>query len=158
MSKITIYSQSTVKTTLVAYGMTKLITRGLYLLDANYVAVSDKDASDYFFKLSKQAASALVGYEETFRDCDKFSRLVQSLGIVTHAISWKQMNVPQTAGLGLGVFNYQPDSGNGLHSINFLLTKKESDSSLHIRFFEPQTGNELFLTITEKNSVDLVLL
>lgn len=131
-------------------------TSAFALMDATYVYVDDKSADSFFYDLATQVMDTLKSWESEYRDCDKFSRVVQALGQLAHATQWGSKK-NTGAGLSLGVFNYMRDKDGG-HSINCIVTKVKDKEEFYIRFFEPQTGREVHLTKKEINSAFLVLL
>lgn len=158
MSTPTLFTTDAVITAARLSGLTGLDKGRPYLFDDMYVALDDAAAANWFWEVSKQACMVLKSWGNNFRDCDKFSRFVQSLGAVTHALQWKEQLFGKNGGLGIGVLNYKPDNDAERHSINTLLTKVKGKPQPLFRFFEPQTGSELFLSTTEKASADMLLL
>ena len=75
---------------------------------------------------------------------------------MSHAMQWGEKN-SKPAGLALGVFNYMQKNAGG-HSINCALVKIPGKDEFDLRFFEPQTAEELFLTPAEIQSAFLILL
>lgn len=126
-------------------------------MDDRYVYIDSGGAPQFFFYLSTQVIDTLKGWQAQARDCDKYSRVVQALGQMAHALQWETKN-SAPAGLALGVFNYKRDNGEGGHSINCMITKDSGEEEFHLRFFEPQTAKEVFLSQAEIRSAFLVLL
>lgn len=153
MAKIPSYDRRKITTVLSDAGVP---IKAIALLDTKYVMMADAHAADFFFKLSTQVISTLGGWRSDFRDCDKFSRVLQSLMLLDHALSWDKTGEPAAA-LTIGVFNYVQDKG-GAHSINCIITKESKKDVFRVRFFEPQTARELPLTDKEIKSAFLVLL
>lgn len=157
MAKHTLFDQNAITNAAWSAGLTQLINGKPYYFDPKYVAVADDKAKAFMSRLATQTFNLLVEWKSDFKDCDKFSRLLQSIGIASHALQWADRGEGNNAGLGLGVLNYTSNTA-GRHSINVLLTKPTGKVSLKLRFYEPQTGEELMLTSTEKRSADLLLL
>lgn len=130
----------------------------VFLLDTAYVLLDDYKAADYFRDLAFKVQSLLSHWAEDFSDCDKYSRILQSLAALTHAEQWAKIPGVKPAGLAIGVFNYIQDSDRKGHSINVLLTKKRDKDSFCLRFFEPQTGEEVSLSAREITSTTMLLL
>lgn len=129
---------------------------GVCLMDDNYVYLSDSKVEQFFWELSTQVIDTLKGWQAQFSDCDKYSRVVQALGQMSHALQWGDKK-SKPAGLSLGVFNYK-DKSAGNHSINCVITKVAGVDEFKLRFFEPQTAKEKFLTQGEVQSAFLILL
>lgn len=137
-------------------GEKKIRLSTVCLMDDNYVYLNSDKASQFFFELSTQVIDTLKGWQAQYRDCDKYSRVVQSLGQMAHALQWGEKN-SKPAGLALGVFNYKQKNAGG-HSINCALVKVPGKDEFDLKFFEPQTAAEIFLTPAEIQSAFLVLL
>lgn len=118
------------------------------LMDSEYVYIDERSAADFFSSLSQQVIQLLNGWKAEFCDCDKFSRIVQAIGLAAHATQWAAQQA-KPAGITLGVFNYMRSNNRGGHSINFLITKAPGAEAFRMRFFEPQTGKEVTLTPEE---------
>lgn len=131
-------------------------TKCVCAMDDNYVYLDNLKASEFFFALSTQVIDTLKSWKAQSSDCDKFSRVVQALGQMSHALQWNPKK-GKPAGLALGVFNFKHRS-IGPHSINCMLTKEAGEDKFHLRFFEPQTAVEVFLSPEEIKSAFLVLL
>jgi hypothetical protein len=129
---------------------------GVCLMDDNYVYLDADNAGQFFQALSTQVISTLNGWQAQYRDCDKYSRVVQALGQMSHALQWGDKN-SKPAGLSLGVFNYK-DKSIGNHSINCAIVKVAGKDEFQLKFFEPQTASEKFLTQGEIQSAFLILL
>lgn len=126
------------------------------LMDDNYVYLDAGKAPQFFWELSTQVIDTLKSWQAQYRDCDKYSRVVQALGQMSHALQWGDKN-SKAAGLSLGVFNYK-DSKIGSHSINCAIVKIAGKEEFQLRFFEPQTAEEKFLSPAEIQSAFLILL
>jgi hypothetical protein len=122
----------------------------LLLLDSTYVLISDEQAASYFRSVSEEAANQLGPWQENMADCDKYARFVVNLAMLTHIKSPAAKG--QKHALGIGVFAYISKS-EGAHAINFMVTKVTGKKTLKIRLFEPQTGEEVFLSGDEKDSL-----
>lgn len=129
---------------------------GVCLMDDNYVYLSASKSAQFFWELSTQVIDTLKGWQAQFSDCDKYSRVVQALGQMSHALQWGDKK-SKPAGLSLGVFNYK-DKDAGNHSINCAIVKVEGVDEFQLKFFEPQTAKEKFLTKGEVQSAFLILL
>lgn len=153
MSEIQTYDRNHV---LKVIGDRKIRLSSVCLMDDNYVYLDANKAPQFFWELSTQVIDTLKGWQAQYRDCDKYSRVVQSLGQMSHALQWGEKN-SKPAGLALGVFNYKSlKAGN--HSINCALVKVAGKNEFDLKFFEPQTAEELFLTPAEIQSAFLILL
>jgi hypothetical protein len=124
--------------------------RPLLVVDSVYSLIDDDGAQDYFAKLAAEAKRQLGQWEENVIDCDKYARFVQTLGMLAHLK--RPLSARQKSGLALGVFAYVSDS-EGPHAINFMVTKVANTALLKVRFFEPQTGEEVHLSRTEKADI-----
>lgn len=124
--------------------VTTTIADGFITMDDAYSAIADERAADYFFSIAQDTQQHLGDWAKNVRDCDKFARFVMFIGMLTHI---KQ--VTRMTGLGLGLWAYVKD-GEGGHAINFLVTKKLGAKEVTVRFFEPQTGQEVFLSPSER--------
>jgi hypothetical protein len=153
MSEIKTYDRNHVLAVLRANGI-KL--SGVCLMDDNYVYLDASKAGQFFWELSTQVIDTLKGWQAQYSDCDKYSRVVQALGQMSHALQWGDKN-SKPAGLSLGVFNYK-DNREGNHSINCAIVKLAGVDEFQLKFFEPQTAAEKFLTQVEVQSAFLVLL
>lgn len=60
-------------------------TANVYLLDAEYVLLDDDKAAAYFRDLAFEVQTLLGTWTAESRDCDKYSRTLQSLALLTHA-------------------------------------------------------------------------
>jgi hypothetical protein len=131
-------------------------TSVLCMMDKEYVYIDDAGAPQFFWELSTQVIDTLKGWQAEYRDCDKYSRVVQALGQMSHAMQWGEKK-SNPAGLALGVFNYRQKNAGG-HSINCMITKVAGEDTFKFRYFEPQTAEEIFLLPEEIQSAFLVLL
>lgn len=127
------------------------------LMDNEYVYIDEVAAVKFFSSLSEQVISLLNGWKAEYCDCDKFSRIVQALGLAAHATQWAAQQA-KPAGITLGVFNYPRSNNRGGHSINFIITKAPGAEAFRMRFFEPQTGKEVILEPDEIKRAFAVLL
>jgi hypothetical protein len=151
-TRLSIYNSEQVFKFLTEYGIKP---SAITLMDISYVFIDSKKAGDFFFNTANQVRDTLKNWQAEYRDCDKYSRVVQAIAQMAHALQWdKQKQKP--AGLGLGVFNYQREDGG--HSINCMLTKNSSTDDFDLKFFEPQESKEVFLTPKEIKSAMNVLL
>jgi hypothetical protein len=75
-------------------------------------------------------------------DCDKFSRQAWAQASAIHVKS-----TDKEAGLTFGIFNYERDAGGG-HSINFFIV--QNGNKAEVCFFEPQTQQQVYLSVTER--------
>lgn len=119
--------------------------------DGTYVLHDDQHCPAFMDDLAKETAHILGGWRTEYRDCDKFARLVQALAIAAHAKSWIDDEREVVGGLAVGTLSYTKDSGER-HAVNLILTKVLGQQQVNVRTFEPQTGDELFLSETERNS------
>jgi hypothetical protein len=126
-------------------------------MDNEYVCVDDAQAAAFFASVSRQVIDLLKGWKEEFCDCDKFSRIVQSIALAAHATQWAATQ-SKPAGLTLGVINYLRSNNKGGHSINFIITKVNDKEEFNIRFFEPQTAREVKLETEEIKKAFVILL
>jgi len=122
----------------------------LLLVDSTYATVNDADAQGYFSAVARVAQQQLGEWVENVIDCDKYARLVATLAMVGHA--QEPAAVKKKTGLAVGVFAYVSDT-LGPHAINFMVTKVTGQTHLRVRFFEPQTGEELQLSNSEKAGI-----
>ncbi len=134
-----------------------ILPHTICLMDNEYVYVDDSQASAFFAAISKQVIDLLKGWKAEFCDCDKFSRIVQAIGMAAHATQWA-VNQSKPAGLTLGVINYPRSNNRGGHSINFILTKVNGKEEFNMRFFEPQAAKEVKLESDEIKRAFAVLL
>jgi len=137
-------------------GEHKIKLSSVCMMDDNYVYLDANKAPQFFWELSTQVIDTLKGWQAQYRDCDKYSRVVQAIAQMSHALQWGEKN-SKPAGLALGVFNYMQKNAGG-HSINCALVKTPGKDEFDLRFFEPQTAEELFLTPQEIASAFLILL
>jgi hypothetical protein len=128
----------------------------IHLMDGEYIYLDSSKVHQFFWELSMQVKDALMSWQAQFRDCDKYSRVVQALGQMAHALQWES-NKSRPAGLALGVFNYV-DEEQGAHSINCAIIKVANKEEFDLKFFEPQTASEVTLTDAEIKSAFLILL
>jgi hypothetical protein len=153
MSEIKTYNRSHILRVIEASGIKK---NCVCLMDDNYVYLDAGKAPHFFWELSTQVIDTLKGWQAEYRDCDKYSRVVQALGQMSHAMQWGDKN-NAPAGLSLGVFNYK--SSNAVnHSINCIIVKIAGKEEFQLRFFEPQTAEEKFLSPKEIQSAFLILI
>lgn len=122
----------------------------LLLVDSTYATINDDAAADYFHTVASLTQRQLGQWVENVIDCDKYARLVATLAMVGHA--QEPAAVKKKTGLALGVFAYISDS-QGPHAINFMVTKVTGQTHLRVRFFEPQTGQEIHLSNDEKTGI-----
>lgn len=153
MSEIKTYNRSHILRVIEANGIKK---NCVCLMDDSYVYLDAGKAPQFFWELSTQVIDTLKGWQAQYRDCDKYSRVVQALGQMSHALQWGDKN-SAPAGLSLGVFNYK-DNKIGSHSINCAVVKIAGKEEFQLRFFEPQTAEEKFLSPQEVQSAFLILL
>lgn len=129
------------------------IPRGLvYLQDVKYVTLDDDKVDSFYFSLHLQAIGIFKGWSQEVTDCDKFSRLVQVVGLIAHSKRYKG----KPAGLAIAVYDYTTDAGEG-HSINLIVTSGKT-GELFVNFYEPQTGKRVFPSLKEKQNSRLVYL
>ena len=131
---------------------TRCDPRDILVLDDSYSLVDDTKAGKYFKSIASEAFSLIGPWMENVRDCDKFSRVVACISMLSHMRQSSDLT-----GLALGVFAYRKDSGEN-HAINFMMTKVVKKEKINIRLFEPQTGEEVFLTDREKTNVHWTLI
>jgi hypothetical protein len=153
MAEIKTYDRNHVLKTIGAYGIR---LGSVCLMDSNYVYLDATKTDQFFWELSTQVMDTLKGWQEQYRDCDKYSRVVQALGQMAHALQWGAQN-SKPAGLALGVFNYV-DKKIGPHSINCIIAKAPGTDEFTLKFFEPQAAKEVILTPAEIKSTFLILL
>jgi hypothetical protein len=122
------------------------------IMDSSYSLIDDAKAKSYFRAVANETFSLIGPWMENIRDCDKFSRAVACIGMLSHMRQSRALT-----GLALGVFAYTQDTGGG-HAINFMLTKVAKKEQINIRFFEPQSGNEVILSKTEQSHILWVLI
>jgi len=79
-------------------------------------------------------------------DCDNFAICAAWLAQTLHS----NTNKFSGTGLAIGEFFYKSELLKGLHAINFAIIKE--DGELKLVFFEPQTGEELNLSMEERMS------
>lgn len=116
-------------------------------LDSAYALVADESAAKFFADMARQAQDVFVTWQQEKRDCDKYARFVHTIALTAHALQSKK-----AAGLAFATLGYVKD-GEGGHAINAIVTKLKGKTQLKVRTFEPQTGEELFLSASERNSV-----
>ena len=153
MSTIKTYDRNHVLKTIGSHG---IHTNGVCMMDDSYVYLDAEQSNHFFWELSTQVIDTLKGWKAEFRDCDKYSRVVQALGQMSHALQWGDKN-SKPAGLALGVFNYR-DKKIGNHSINCAIVREAGKDEFYLKFFEPQTAAELLLTPAEIQSAFLIIL
>ena len=119
--------------------------------DGDYVMISDASCGQFMADLAEETVKVLGSWRSEYRDCDKFARLLQALAIADHADSWIADGRTPNGGLAIGTLSYVQDSG-GNHAINLIYTKVIGKSQINLRTYEPQTGEELFLSPSEKAS------
>lgn len=153
MSEIKTYDRSHI---LKVIGANGIKPNYVCLMDDAYVYMDADKAPQFFWKLATQVIDTLKDWQAQYRDCDKYSRVVQALGQMSHALQWGAKN-SKPAGLSLGVFNYK-DNKVGNHSINCAIVKVANKEEFQLRFFEPQTAEEKFLSPQEVQSAFLILL
>lgn len=120
------------------------------LKDATYAEVSSAWLRDYYGEFRKTLfRQGVVKWEETF-DCDDFASFYVSLAAVRFFTATWSSEFPAEA-LALGEFWYRPDGKRGQgHAIVTALTERGQV------FIEPQSGQELTLTDSERLSRYLV--
>lgn len=123
----------------------------LFLTDEKYALIDDDKADDFFYTIAKESQRILGNWEPNKTDCDKFARLVQSIGAIGHS----RQSTTDT-GLALGTYAFVQDSGGG-HAVNILLTAEKNTTNMRVRIFEPQDGKELYLSDFEKNNIIFIL-
>ena len=79
-------------------------------------------------------------------DCDDFAVALKLRAQELHA-----MAQPEIDGLAVGIVFYKPESTTAGHAINWSLTAKGE-----LWFLEPQNGEEVFLSESERQSVSFV--
>ena len=149
---IKVYSRDHVLNVLIKAGVP---AKSITLLDTHYVYLSNSKADSFFFNLSAQVIDTFKYWKAESRDCDKYSRVLQAVGIMSHALQWDKKS-SDPAGLTLGVFNFTRTSGG--HSINCIVTKADGKEEFYLRFFEPQSGEETTLSATEIKSTHSLLI
>lgn len=119
--------------------------------DGVYVMIADSSCSSFMADLAIETGKILGPWRSEYRDCDKFARLLQALAIADHARNWIADGKTPNGGLAIGTLSYTQDSGEQ-HAINLIYTKVVGKPQINLRTFEPQTGEELLLTASEKRS------
>lgn len=119
----------------------------LHLVDSDYSLISSEHAKDFFWALAQEAFTFIgSAWQPNKTDCDKYARVVQAIGMAAHA---RQSS--EDTGLALATIGYEQDMGGG-HAINILLTAEKGKTILEVRTFEPQTGDEVFLSRNEREN------
>ena len=135
----------------------KINIPSIYAPDANYTLYSlNYIKGEGYEKFKKWLfRRGILGWRHTF-DCDNyaeaFSVFLQT--VHTKAQKGKDDNSTKQA-VAIGVIWYER-AGIGGHAINIVVSKIEDD--LVVRFIEPQTGEELELTDTERETIFFVLI
>jgi len=100
---------------------------------------------------------------ETYFDCDNYAEAFRVFLQIVHtkAQKGKDDNSRKQA-VAIGVVWYERD-GRGGHAINVVVSKIEDESvdrteSLVVKFIEPQTGEELELTDSERATIFFLLI
>lgn len=150
--KIKVYSRDHILNVLIKYGIPG---KKVILLDEHYVYLSDSKSDSFFFNLSNQVVDTFKYWKEDARDCDKYSRVLQAVGMMSHALQWETKS-DKPAGITLGVFNFT--GSNGGHSVNCILTKDDGKEEFYLKFYEPQNGREIFMTDPEIRSTHMLLI
>lgn len=121
----------------------------VFYCDLNYVLMDDHSCASTMLLLSQEVQKIIGPWRSEYRNCNKFGRLFQALGAASHARGWIESKKTPNGGLALGTLSYRTDSGEG-HMIVLTLTKVRGKNQIKVRTFEPQNGEEVFLSETEK--------
>ena len=125
---------------------------GFITLDDAYTCVDDSEAMKFASECAAQSQFILQLWTQERKDCDKFSRLTQAVAMMAHALQ-----SDSKTGLAVGVLNYVKDDGER-HSVNAIFGKIKGKSEVTIHVFEPQSGEELFLSDKEKENCLMMLI
>jgi len=104
----------------------------------------------------------ILGWRHTF-DCDNYAEAFRVFLQIVHTKAQKGKDDNSTKqAVAIGVIWYER-AGMGGHAINIVVSKIEDESvdrneSLVVRFIEPQTGEELELTDTERATIFFLLI
>lgn len=122
-----------------------------WFLDENYNVFDNDDVSDYVWEQTKEVTKILDPYVPDRSDCDDFAWLLKAFAIIG-----QKKGSSQDAGIAFGWVAYQQDSGVH-HAINVAFTKIDNSTQLMVRFFEPQSGQELQLSNREKQNIHMIV-
>ena len=97
----------------------------------------------------------ILGWRYTF-DCDNYAEAFRVFLQIVHTKAQKGKDDNSTKqAVAIGVIWYER-AGVGGHAINIVVSKIEDD--LVVRFIEPQTGEELELTDSERETIFFLLI
>lgn len=85
-------------------------------------------------------------------DCDDFARVSAAFAQVLHT---NTPGRPEGTALAFGEFWYKQDKGGG-HAINVVLTGRDGEEKIEVKFYEPQTRKFVQLSEPEKLSAMMV--
>lgn len=122
-----------------------------WFLDENYNVFDNDDVADYVWEQTKEVTKILDPYVPDRSDCDDFAWLLKAFAIIG-----QKKGSSQDAGIAFGWVAYQQDSGVH-HAINVAFTKIDNTTQLMVRFFEPQSGQELQLSNREKQNIHMII-
>ena len=142
----------------------KINIPSIYAPDANYVLYSlNYIKGEGYEKFKKWLfRRGILGWRPTF-DCDNYAEAFRVFLQIVHTKAQKGKDDNSTKqSVAIGVIWYERD-GRGGHAVNVVVSKIEDESverteSLVVKFIEPQTGEELELTNSEKETIFFVLI
>lgn len=120
--------------------------------DQNYVMMSNRSASGFAAKLSNIVFGIIGPWRSEYRDCDKFSRLFKSLSDALHARQWVADGATPNGGMAVGALRYFRGTTEN-HMVVVIVAKVMGKEEIRVRVFEPQNGEEIFMTPEEKRTV-----
>jgi hypothetical protein len=136
----------------------------IYAPDANYVLYSLNYIKGEGYKKFKNwlFKRGILGWRPTF-DCDNYAEAFRVFLQIVHSKAQKgKTDNSRKQAVAVGVIWYEK-AGRGGHAINVVVSKIEDESvdrteSLVVKFIEPQTGEELELTNSERETIFFVLI
>ena len=136
----------------------------IYAPDANYTLYSlNYIKGEGYEKFKKWLfRRGILGWRHTF-DCDNYAEAFRVFLQIVHTKAQKGKDDNSTKqSVAIGVVWYERDDRGG-HAVNVVVSKIEDESvdrteSLVVKFIEPQTGEELELTNSERETIFFVLI
>tara|TARA_R100000687_G_scaffold77945_1_gene70985 strand:+ start:208 stop:666 length:459 start_codon:yes stop_codon:yes gene_type:complete len=135
----------------------KINIPSIYAPDANYALYSlDYIKGEGYEKFKEWLFKrGILGWRHTF-DCDNYAEAFRVFLQIVHSKTQKgRDDNSKKQAVAIGVIWYERD-GRGGHAINVVVTKIED--KLVVKFIEPQTGEELELTDSERETIFFVLI
>jgi|TARA_R100000963_G_C4595185_1_gene70924 hypothetical protein len=120
------------------------------LFSSNYVTGEGYDKfKEWLFR------RGILGWRHTF-DCDNYAEAFRVFLQIVHSKAQKgKTDNSRKQAVAVGVIWYERD-GRGGHAINLIVTK--DGENLVVKFVEPQDGNIIELSQTERESIFFVLI